>query len=84
MRKLVEEEDRGRDAGMDDALSCSGLRASVFGNDRLLREYRAQILFRHPLYKDFVVMEVEPGLQWRNDRDWTTQYRLDLAVVLIF
>jgi hypothetical protein len=84
MRQLVDERRRLDNQGIDDALSCTGWKASVFGNDRLIREYRAQVVFRKPVHGDFVVLEVEPGLQWRNDRDWTTQYRLDAGIVLIF
>lgn len=84
MRKLVDEYRRDENLGLEDTLKCLGFNASVFGNDLETREYRSTLVYRRPLYKDFVVFELEPGLQWRKDRDWTTQYRLGAKLLLIF
>ena len=84
MTHLVEENRRESNVGLRDALQCHGWKASVFGNDRLLETYRATMIFRRPLYGNFVLLEFEPGLEWRNEHDWTTQYRFDLGVILLF
>lgn len=84
MTRLLDEADRRKSPGFDDTLECVAFKTSVFGNDRHQSEYRATVLFRRNLYDDFVLFEMEPGAQWREDRDWTTQYRLDLGLILIF
>ena len=84
MHTLVDERLRDQNLGLDDTLQCLGLNLSVFGSDLETTQYRSTVVFRKPVYKDFVVFEVEPGLQWREDRDWTTQYRLDTQLLLIF
>jgi hypothetical protein len=84
MTRLVNEHHRSQDIGTNDALQCLSFRASVFGNDRIHNKYRSTVLYRHPLYKEFVILEVEPGLEWRKEYDWTTQYRVDVGMVLLF
>jgi hypothetical protein len=84
MTHLVDEYLRNSNISTDDAVQCLSYRASVFGNDRDLTKYRTTVLYRHPLYNQFVLVEVEPGLEWRDENDWTTQYRLTLGMVLLF
>jgi hypothetical protein len=84
LTELMDESHRSYNVGMGDALSCFGIKASVFGQDRLLSEYRTTLVYRKNLYNDFVLLEVEPGAQWRNEHDWTTQYRLDLGILFVF
>jgi hypothetical protein len=84
MTHLVEEERRLDNLSANDTLQCYTLNASVFGEDRMLDKYRLSVLKRRPVYKDFVLVEVEPGLEWRNEYDWDTQWRIDMGMVLLF
>jgi hypothetical protein len=84
LRSPVDPDGHRRMPGPRDSIACSGLKVSVFGNDRELGEYRAQWLLRRPIHGNFVVLEIEPGVQWRNDQDWEMQPRLDMALQLVF
>jgi len=84
MTDLVDEENRLENLGTNDTVQCMALTASVFGKDRRTDTYRTTFLFRYPIHKTFVLLEAEPGLEWREEHDWTTQYRFDLGVVLLF
>lgn len=84
MTRLFEEEKRTYNIDIDDTVGCVALKASVFGRDRQQTEYRTTLVLRRNVYNRFVVWEVEPGLQWRNEHDWTTQYRIDTALILVF
>jgi len=84
MTHLVEENLREENLSTKHTLQCLALTTSMFGKDRHQDKYRATLLYRQPVYKEFVLVEVEPGLEWRKENDWTTQYRLDVGMVLIF
>lgn len=81
---LIDEEKRNTNIGTQSTLQCVALKTSVFGSDRHQNKYRSTVLFRFPLYREFVLVEIEPGLEWREENDWTTQYRFDMGMVLVF
>lgn len=84
MTHLVEEHRRLDDLGTHDTLECVAWKASVFGHDRAQDKYRTTLLYRRPIYRDFVLVEVEPGLEWRKEDDWDLRYRFDVGMVLLF
>jgi len=84
MTRLVEEHRRSRNVGFGDTLECWGVTATLFGEDRLPDEYRLTTILRYDLYDEFVILEIEPGLQWRNDLDWTTQFRMEIGLNFLF
>jgi hypothetical protein len=84
MTHLVEEERRLSDLGPQHTLNCVAWKASVFGKDRELDKYRTTLLYRRPVYKDFVLTEIEPGLEWRSEDGWEIRYRFDVGMVLLF
>ena len=84
MTELVDEERRQSNLSSNNTLRCVSWKASMFGKDRELDKYRTTLLYRRPVYRDFVLMEVEPGLEWRKDEDWDIRYRFDVGMVLLF
>jgi hypothetical protein len=81
---LRDESKRGKNLSINDALAGYAAKASIFGEDERITTYRSTLVYRHRLHEDFVVMEVEPGLEWRDEHDWTTQYRFSVGVLLFF
>jgi len=84
MTHLVNEDHRQQNLGTNDTLECLAFKASGFGEDKFLDKYRATVLYRRPVYKQFVLVEVEPGVEWRDENEWKTQFRIDVGMVLIF
>lgn len=82
--KLRREKDRGKNISRDDALNSYGIRCSVFGNDDEVREYRGIVSYRFPIYEEFIVLAVDPGIQWREQEEWDEEYRLDLGLEMHF
>lgn len=81
---LRDEGKRGKNLSINDALAGYGAKLSIFAEDENITTYRGTLIFRRRLYEDFVVLEMEPGLEWRDEHDWTTQYRFSTGIVFFF
>lgn len=81
---LRDESRRSDDISINHCLDGYAFKNSVFGTDKETTSYRSTFVYRKRLYKDFVVLEVEPGFEWRDENQWTTQYRLDAGILLYF
>jgi len=84
LTSLRDEKKRLENISIGDCLNGYGFKTSVFGRDRDTWVYKSTVVFRRSLYKDFAVLEIEPGLEWRDENTWTTQYRIDAGVILFF
>ncbi|MDF3129085.1 hypothetical protein P0Y35_07750 [Kiritimatiellaeota bacterium B1221] len=82
--KLKDEKRRRGNVGVNDILDGASLNLTVFGSDEVMDKYRSTVTCRKSIYRDFVVIQFEPGLEWSDEHDWTTQYRLDAGMVLLF
>ncbi len=81
---LARKKASGAYASPADALHGNGISASLFGSDDASTQARLQLTLRRPLFLDILVFEVSPGLQWRNELHWRTEYRLDCGLVMYF
>ncbi|WFB35928.1 hypothetical protein P3T73_17380 [Kiritimatiellota bacterium B12222] len=81
---LLKEDRRGENQSFNDALRCYGVNASVFFQDEDTTKYQATFVYRKALHGDFVVWEVEPGLEWRDENQWTTQYQITTGILFYF
>lgn len=84
VRKMLE---KRADAGMyerRDIASGGDLSASVFGTGSHVDTYRFTVGIRRPLYQDWIVWEVEPGLEWAVESGYDTAFRITLGVDMLF
>ena len=82
--RLRDETKRGGRYGKNDNLQSLGGRVSLFGEDNLSMQTRATVIYRSSLYNDWVIFDVSPGVQWRREYDWETEFRFDVGVELHF
>ena len=69
------------------AYKAAGLRASFFGHldgGHAMDRYRISWMYRRPLYKRWVYLNVIPEFNWREENDWDTDPGIRLGVELIF
>lgn len=73
IRELIEETGRGKGAvdGSDMARG-TWLRYTLSGSDTLITEHRVVLGHRHPLYQRWIYLDIQPGIKWRNESDWST------------
>ena len=82
--ELLDEGRRGRSVSTDDLARGYGLRYSIFGEDDLITKHRVGFGYRFPLYRRWVFGDIRPGVEWSNEDDWATVYRVDFGVDLLF
>jgi len=82
--RLKDEMRRRKNVGVNDILDGYSFNVSGFGKDEVMTKYKSNFIYRTCIYKDFVVLQFEPGLEWQNKHDWTTQYRMDMGLILLF
>ncbi|MGA0369943.1 MAG: hypothetical protein ACO3N7_10905 [Kiritimatiellia bacterium] len=82
--RLKDETRRRKNVGIHDILDGYAFNGYIFGQDEQMAKYRSTFAMRQSIYRDFIVLQIEPGLEWRNENDWTTQYRVDAGISLLF
>ncbi len=73
VRELLEESSRGEDTDDSDMARGIGARYSMFGSDKSITEHRVALVYRRPFYKQWIYLEVDPGLKWRLDSAWDVE-----------
>jgi hypothetical protein len=71
--RLLREEDRGRGVRRETTSRGIGIRGIAFGHKAgsgIVDKYRLSLVYRQPIYKKWLYMEIAPQMEWRNDRDW--------------
>lgn len=84
VKELIEEDRRGRGVGADDLARGYGIRYSLFGEDTIITEHRFGFGWRFPVYQRWLFADIKPGLEWKNDNDFETAYRLDVGIDVLF
>ena len=70
-----------------DAARLIGFRASTFGHvsgEAIMDRYRGTLVFRFPLYRNYIYGEIMPEIEWRNENDWDAVQRIRLGVDMLF
>lgn len=67
-----------------DMASGSDLSARIFGGESGIDTYRLTVGISRPLYQKWIIARVEPGLEWTEENDYKTAYRITLGVDLLF
>lgn len=64
------------------------LRYSLFCNAHdgynVVERHRVTYTYRRPLYKKWIYLEVAPGIEFANDRDWEPEYQLTAGFDMLF
>lgn len=84
VQRLLDERRRGRGLDWDDTAVAQGLLGSVFGTDGEVDKYRLAVGFRFPVYKRWIYLEVDPGLEWEEEDDYGTTAVLQVGLDLLF
>jgi hypothetical protein len=84
MGRLADETRREHFVNVGHTIHGTGLRASVFGSDDAFTQYRTVLTHRRSIHRNFIVLELAPGLQWREEQDWQIEYRFDVGLILFF
>ncbi len=72
IRELINEKDRGTVIGGSDIARGTGLGYSMFGSDTIVTEHQVMLVHRLPIHRQWVYLEVSPGIRWLNESDWRT------------
>lgn len=71
---LLKEQKRGQtNVKSEDATRGYGARYSVFGHDDgnfVIDRHRFTLLYRFPIHKDWIFMDILPEVEWKDEDDW--------------
>lgn len=81
---LIEKEPYVGRFGRRDIANGNELSAHLFGKESGVDTYRLTVGLRRPLYQKWIIGRIEPGLEWTEENDYKTAYRLTLEVALLF
>jgi hypothetical protein len=81
---LLDERRRGFGINWDDTARAQGVEAVVFGTDGQVDKYRLAVGFRFPIYKRWIYLEVDPGVEWEAEDDYATTAVLQVGLDLLF
>ncbi len=84
IKELLDEDDRGHDVGGSDLARGLGLGFVVNGSDTLNTQHKLALLYRRPLYKKWIYLEVDPGIKWKREHDWKADPYLLVGLDLFF
>ena len=84
IRELIEEADRGGAVSGADMARGVGLRYTILGSDTILTEHRVVLGYRRPIYKRWIYLDLQPGIKWQNDSDWSTDPFLLFGLDFLF
>jgi hypothetical protein len=83
-KELLDETQVGRLVSGYDVARGWGIRLAAFGGFHLVDEYRAGIFYRCPLRKKWMYLLVEPEINWRNENNWNSEWKIKLGIEMLF
>jgi hypothetical protein len=88
VRDVIQGEKRRDSLDSEDVAYGIGISATVFGHldngDSLIDRYRTRLVFRKPIYNNWIYLEVSPELEWKNEQDWDTIYLFRIGLDMLF
>ncbi len=84
VRALLDERDRGHDIGSDDLARGLSARYTLFGSDRCSTEHRAMLTWRRPVHREWIYVEITPGIKWDRTRGWRPDPLLLVGLDFLF
>ncbi len=86
--RMMHEEKRGKSmVSAGEGIHGIGMRYSLFGHvdgEAINDRHRLQFIYRRPLYREWVFLEIVPGLEWENDEDWDMIPKLRIGLDMLF
>ncbi|MFH0878639.1 MAG: hypothetical protein V2A34_02900 [Lentisphaerota bacterium] len=82
--ELLDESNRGREIGGSDLALGFGLAYYLNGSDTIITQHKVALLYRRPIYKKWIYLEIDPGIKWKNDSDWKTDPYILCGLDLFF
>lgn len=72
--KLIEENRPRALINDEDVAQGLSLRYSMFGHNssdqNQIDRHRVTLVYRHPILRDWIFLQIAPGIEWLNDSDW--------------
>jgi hypothetical protein len=88
VRDMIKGENLRENIRAKDVAYGVGLGGAIFGHldngDSVIDRYRTRIIFRKPIYNNWIHLEISPELEWRNCNDWNTTYLLRVGIDMLF
>ena len=56
---------------------------SVLGGLHIIESYELTLVYRNHLYKEWLYYLIKPGVEWKSENDWATEYSLILGVDIL-
>lgn len=85
---LINEAKRGKtNVSSEDATRGYGMRYTLFGHDSgefVIDRHRVTLLYRFPLHKDWIFMDVLPEVEWKDENDWEFNPGIRIGVDCLF
>lgn len=86
--KTIEKDYLKKTVRSQDTAHGVGLKVAAYGhiNDEtgVTDRYRVSLLYRRPLYKKWVYLEISPEVQWKNDNEWNAEHTLRIGFDMLF
>ncbi len=86
--KTIEKRRLNKTVRREDTARGVGMKVAAYGhvNDEtgVIDRYRVTLLYRRPLYKKWIYLEIMPEVQWDNDDEWATEYVLRFGFDMLF
>ena len=83
-KELIEENWRGGNLSRQQVAIGSMLGYSVFGEGRAITKHRVEWCIRRPLRKRWLFVELKPGVEWENERDWDPVPKITVGIDMLF
>ena len=86
--ELLDPGRRGQHVRVEDLVHGIGLLGSIRGHvdsdESVMDRYRASVVYRRPLYSNWIFLVLQPELEWRNDNDWDMVTTLRIGADMVF
>lgn len=86
--RLIEENKQTDIATDEDVAKGISIRYSVFGHnstsDRQIDRHRLTLIYRHPIYRNWIFFQIEPGVEWLDEDDWTVIPSVQIGIDTLF
>jgi len=88
VNRLIDESKKTDIISQEDAAQGYGARYSVFGHNKsdmgVLDRHRLTLVYRRPVLRKWLFLQVAPGAEWKNDNNWKCIPSLQIGFDAIF
>ncbi len=87
VRCYLEEKHAGKIVNDQQTAQGISLRASVFGrksSEWTMDRYRITVVYRRPLHRKWIYLELSPGVEWAEERNWDAVPNIRVGLDVLF